>query len=79
VVLVLGDANLETAVTSSSRSPPSDRENLLVTRTKDWVESVAEKMKLLTEKIVKVADDADWRVRLAMVELAENLLLKCTR
>jgi len=79
IVLVLGDSNLESAVTSSCQSSASDHDNLLVKRTKDWVESVAEKMKQLTEKIVTVSNDASWRVRLAMVELAENLLMYCTK
>lgn len=80
IVLVLGDANLESAATSSViQSSTTKHENLMVKRSKDWVESVAEKLKLLTEKIVKVADDTNWRVRLAMVELAENLLLNCTK
>ena len=80
VVLVLGDANLEVASTSAvARSSADKHENLMVKRSKDWVESVAEKLKLLMEMIVKVADDANWRVRLAMVEQAENLLLNCTK
>lgn len=80
VALLLSDANLEAAVTSSVvRSSATEHENLMVKRSKDWVESVAEKLKLLMEKIVKVADDANWRVRLAMVELAENLLVSCTK
>ena len=78
-VLVLGDANLETTATSCSQASPSEHENLMVKRTQDWVESVAEKMKLLTEKIVKVSNDANWRVRLAMVELAEHILMNCTK
>jgi len=79
VVLVMGDVNLEAATTSSSQSTTSDHKNLMVKRTKDWVEPVAQKLKLLTEKIVKVAHDGNWRVRLAMVELAENLLMNCTK
>ena len=79
VVLVLGDANLETSATTSRQSSASEHENLMVRRSEDWVESVAEKMKLLTEQIVKVSNDANWRVRLAMVELSENLLISCTK
>jgi len=80
IVLVLGDANLEaTAKFSEVCSTTTKHENLLVKRSKDWVESVAEKLKLLMEKVVKVADDSNWRVRLAMVELAENLLMNCTK
>jgi len=79
-VLVLGDANIvETSATSCSQTSPSEHENLMVRRTDDWVESVAEKMRLLTEKIVKVSNDANWRVRLAMVELAEHVLINCTK
>ena len=82
VVLVLGDANLDAAATATSSvvlSSTDARENLMVRRTNDWVESVAEKLKPLTEKVAKVSDDTNWMVRLAMVELAENLLLNCTK
>lgn len=79
IVLVLGDANLESTASSHSQSEAGDCENLMVKRTKDWVESVAEKLKLLTEKIVKVSNDGNWRARLAMVELAENILMNCTK
>jgi len=79
IVLVLDDSSLETATASSGQSSTSEHENLMVKRTQDWVESVAEKLKLLTEKIVVVSNDANWRVRLAMVELADNLLINCTK
>jgi len=79
IVLVLGDDNLEAAASSCSQSETSDHDDLMVKRTKDWVDSVAEKLKLLTEKIVKVSNDGNWRVRLAMVEMAENILMSCTK
>ena len=85
VVLVLGDANLEAAAAAAATSQTSSQystsghETLMAKRSKDWVDDVAEKLKLLTEKIVKVADDVNWRVRLAMVELSENLLMSCTK
>lgn len=79
IVLVLGDTSLEAASTSSGQSHTTNQENLMVKRTKDWVDSVAEKLKLLTEKIMSVSNDGNWRVRLAMVELAENLLMNCTK
>jgi len=80
IVLVLGDANLEVSASSSPDESLTRRcENLMVKRSKDWVESVAEKLKLLTDKLVKVSNDFNWRVRLAMVELAENLLMNCTK
>jgi len=79
IILVLGDAALEAAAASSGLATTSDHENLMVKRTNDWVESVAKNLKLLTEKIVKVSNDGNWRVRLAVVELAENLLMNCTK
>ena len=78
-ILVLGDANLEAAATPFSQSSTSEHENLIVRRSKDWVESVAEKMKIVTEKVVTVSTDSNWRVRMAMVELADNLLINCTK
>jgi len=93
VCLVLNDSNLATAavhdasLTSGSQlkaeNGGSDQSskcaNLVVRRTREWAESTSEKLSLVIDKITVVATDSHWKVRLAMVELAESILMTCTR
>ncbi|XP_049635097.1 TELO2-interacting protein 1 homolog [Suncus etruscus] len=53
---------------------------LMVDRAKDWVQSTGEKLNLLIKKILEgVSVHPHWRVRLALIDLVEALLLKCSQ
>lgn len=83
VTVVLRDDYLAKAEDVLENSPQSvekgDSRNLSVTRSPEWVKGTAEKLKVLIERMTPVASHSHWRVRLAMVRLANDLLTNCVR
>ncbi|XP_077998436.1 TELO2-interacting protein 1 homolog isoform X2 [Glandiceps talaboti] len=63
---------------SDSKSTESGRE-LRVRRTTDWVKNTGQKLNILISKMVILRSNSSWKIRLAMMEFAESLLLHCTR
>jgi hypothetical protein len=93
ICLVLSDSSLELTTSfqeetdsltpcngkNSSFGNSSKYANLIIKRTKDWVKSTSDKLRILMERITAVATDSHWKVRLAMVEMADSILTNCTR
>ncbi|XP_070560811.1 TELO2-interacting protein 1 homolog isoform X2 [Ptychodera flava] len=52
---------------------------LRVVRNSDWLKNTSKKLKILVEKIVPLRSNPSWKIRLAMVDCVERLLLDCTR
>ena len=62
------------------KHPAADKfKNLVVEKSDSWVKGTAEKLSVLVQKIKTVASHANWRVRLAMVEWAQEMLIHCSR
>ncbi|XP_077867574.1 TELO2-interacting protein 1 homolog [Saccoglossus kowalevskii] len=52
---------------------------LRIVRNEEWVKNTSKKLNILINKIVILRTHISWKVRIAMVEFAERLLLNCTR
>ncbi|KAM9752988.1 TELO2-interacting protein 1 homolog [Menidia menidia] len=79
VGLVMEDVQLQSKESSTSPSPDLGRVGqLVVRRTPDWVKNTAGKLSVLLQKIISCTSaHLHWRVRLALVELADFLLAEC--
>uniref|UniRef100_A0A3Q4IBR6 TELO2 interacting protein 1 n=1 Tax=Neolamprologus brichardi TaxID=32507 RepID=A0A3Q4IBR6_NEOBR len=81
VELVMEDVQLQS--TESYKTPSADLGRigqLIVLRTPEWVKNTAGKLSVLLKKIISCTSaHQHWRVRVAMVELADHLLAKCSR
>ena len=64
---------------SRAEASHANGESLLVKRTQEWVESTAKKLDILIGQIVTMATNPHWKVRLAMVKFARDLLFECIR
>lgn len=49
-----------------------------IKRNEDWIKTTSENLKILIKKLVCLVCHSHWKVRLALVEFSECLLLKCT-
>ncbi|CAH1239329.1 TTI1 [Branchiostoma lanceolatum] len=83
VVLVMGDSSVENnqsqrSVESHDVGVSERLRSLQVRRTKDWCSGTADKLKVLVQRIGGVTHP-NWRVRLALVDFADRLLMKCTK
>uniref|UniRef100_A0A3P8UTC6 TELO2 interacting protein 1 n=1 Tax=Cynoglossus semilaevis TaxID=244447 RepID=A0A3P8UTC6_CYNSE len=80
VGLVLDDAEVQK--TKPQKNPSTDLgriEELLISRTQEWVKSTATKLSLLLKKIISCTSaHRHWRVRLELVELVDHLLARCS-
>uniref|UniRef100_A0A3P9D3P8 TELO2 interacting protein 1 n=1 Tax=Maylandia zebra TaxID=106582 RepID=A0A3P9D3P8_9CICH len=80
VELVMEDVQLQS--TESYKTPSADLGRigqLIVLRTPEWVKNTAGKLSVLLKKIISCTSaHQHWRVRVAMVELADHLLAKCS-
>lgn len=78
--LVLDDAEVQK--TKPQKNPSTDLgriEELLISRTQEWVKSTATKLSLLLKKIISCTSaHRHWRVRLELVELVDHLLARCS-
>ena len=52
---------------------------LCVSRSEDWVKDTADKLGILVGRIPAAASHPSWQVRVALVDWASLLLLKCSR
>ncbi|XP_033825762.1 TELO2-interacting protein 1 homolog [Periophthalmus magnuspinnatus] len=79
VCLVMEDSQLQCSAPVETASPELGRVGqLLVLRTEEWVKSTAARLCVLLKKIVSCTSaHRHWRVRLALVELADLLLQRC--
>uniref|UniRef100_A0A669E5F1 TELO2-interacting protein 1 homolog n=1 Tax=Oreochromis niloticus TaxID=8128 RepID=A0A669E5F1_ORENI len=81
VELVMEDVQLQS--TESYKTPSADLGRigqLMVLRTPEWVKNTAGKLSVLLKKIISCTSaHQHWRVRLAMAELADHLLAKCSQ
>ena len=79
--LVMEDAQLCTS--SPLKTPPADLGRigqLMVRRTADWAKNTAGKLCVLLKKIISCSSaHRHWRVRLELVELADQLLARCAQ
>ncbi|GFR94186.1 TELO2-interacting protein 1 homolog [Elysia marginata] len=62
----------------NQRAQPTAR-NLSVERSEDWVKATASKVKVLVDQLCKLVSRDNWRVRLGLAELCEQLLTSCSR
>lgn len=80
VELVMEDVQLQS--TESYKTPSADLGRigqLIVLRTPEWVKNTAGKLSVLLKKIISCTSaHQHWRVRVAMVELADHLLARCS-
>ncbi|XP_029363073.1 TELO2-interacting protein 1 homolog [Echeneis naucrates] len=81
VGLVMEDAQLRAIEPRKALSPELGRvTELVVRRTPDWLKRTAGKLSKLLKKIISCSSASQhWRVRLAMVELADHLLARCSQ
>lgn len=83
ITVVLCDSYVAEAGDTLENSLPSaekdESRNLSVTRSPEWVKGTAEKLKIVIERMTPVASHSHWKVRLAMVRLANDLLTNCVR
>lgn len=80
VVLVLSDDYLaDSALDSSEHARVTDEcQNLSVERSSDWIKATSEKLEVVIARIAAVANHVHWRVRLAMIGFADELLTHCS-
>ncbi len=64
---------------STATATRTNGESLLVKRTPEWVESTAKKLNILIGQIVTLAINPNWKVRLAMIQFARDLIFECKR
>lgn len=64
--------------TINHKQTPADR-GLEIQKDKEWFSNTASKLKLLIERVVKIARHTNWRVRLAVLQFSEVLLKNCCR
>uniref|UniRef100_A0AAV2LWN5 TELO2-interacting protein 1 homolog n=1 Tax=Knipowitschia caucasica TaxID=637954 RepID=A0AAV2LWN5_KNICA len=81
VTLVMEDSQLHCSDPEEKPAPELGRVGqLLVLRTEEWVKSTADRLRVLLKKIISCTSaHQHWRVRLALVELADLLLRACGR
>lgn len=81
VVLVLSDDYLADSVLDSSEHArvTDECQNLSVTRSSEWIKSTGEKLEVVITRIAAVANHLHWRVRLAMIGFADELLTHCSK
>uniref|UniRef100_A0A673BG83 TELO2-interacting protein 1 homolog n=1 Tax=Sphaeramia orbicularis TaxID=375764 RepID=A0A673BG83_9TELE len=81
VGLVMEDSQLQAG--DPQKSPPPDLGRigqLVIHRTKEWVQSTAGKLCVLLKKIISCSlAHQHWRVRMGMVELSDHLLATCSQ
>ncbi|KAJ0064795.1 hypothetical protein NL108_013240, partial [Boleophthalmus pectinirostris] len=79
VSVVMEDSQLQCSTPVETPSPELGRVGqLLVLRTEEWVKSTATRLCVLLKKIISCTSaHRHWRVRLALVELADLLLQRC--
>ncbi|GFO22211.1 hypothetical protein PoB_004871600 [Plakobranchus ocellatus] len=65
--------------TQRSQKQTQARSTLSVERSDDWVKATASKVKVLVDRLCKLVSHDNWRVRLGLAELCEQLLTKCCR
>ncbi|KAI8488336.1 TEL2-interacting protein 1 [Branchiostoma belcheri] len=75
----LGDNESQQSLKSHDTDVSERLRSLQVRRTEEWCSSTAEKLKVLVQRIAGVVTHPNWRVRLALVEFAERLLMNCTK
>ncbi|XP_064639094.1 TELO2-interacting protein 1 homolog isoform X2 [Lineus longissimus] len=81
VTLVVGDATLTWAQNKqiSVKAKNEKQQQLVIERSPDWAQATADKLDILIGRIVTLTSHANWKVRLAMVNWAEQLLNECQR
>lgn len=81
VCLVMEDSQLQSPVPGKTPGLELGRiAQLLVQRTEEWVKSTAARLLVLLKKIISCTSaHQHWRVRLALVELADLLLERCAQ
>ncbi|KAL0595059.1 TELO2-interacting protein 1-like protein [Plecturocebus cupreus] len=81
VSFVMADEQLINTSNVQAKSAVEHRvAELMVHREADWVKNSGDKLTILIKKITEcVSVHPHWKVRLELVELVENLLLKCSQ
>ncbi|XP_038075424.1 TELO2-interacting protein 1 homolog [Patiria miniata] len=84
VAMVMGDLHSPSQSDENSKCPSpkegvanSPGRDLLVKRTPEWVESTAKKLDILIGRLVTMATNQSWKIRLTMVAFSEELLFSC--
>jgi hypothetical protein len=54
-------------------------QKLIIERSPEWVKATGEKLNVLIHQIVTLTSHTNWKVRLAMVNWTEQLLMECTQ
>ncbi|XP_069120826.1 TELO2-interacting protein 1 homolog [Argopecten irradians] len=55
----------------------SKLESLVVQRNTDWIKATGSKLAVIVKQVTKVRSHSSWKVRLALVDWAGNMLLHC--
>ncbi|XP_003936418.1 TELO2-interacting protein 1 homolog isoform X1 [Saimiri boliviensis] len=81
VSFIMADEQLKRISKVQAKSAVEHRvAELMVHREADWVKSTGDKLTILIKKIIEcVSVHPHWKVRLELVELVEDLLLKCSQ
>uniref|UniRef100_A0A2K5SAC1 TELO2-interacting protein 1 homolog n=2 Tax=Cebus imitator TaxID=2715852 RepID=A0A2K5SAC1_CEBIM len=81
VSFIMADEQLERISKVQAKSAVEHRvAELMVHREADWVKNTGDKLTILIKKIIEcVSVHPHWKVRLELVELVEDLLLKCSQ
>ncbi|XP_068606861.1 TELO2-interacting protein 1 homolog [Brachionichthys hirsutus] len=81
VGLVMEDAQLQATEPRKKPSLELGRiGELMVLRTRDWIDSTVGRLSVLLKKIISCTSaHRHWRVRLEMLELADHLLVRCSQ
>ena len=53
--------------------------SLLVERNDTWIESTAAKVNILLKRLGSLSNHDSWKVRIALIKLAESVLTKCQK
>ncbi|XP_035154470.3 TELO2-interacting protein 1 homolog isoform X2 [Callithrix jacchus] len=81
VSFIMADEQLKRISKVQAKSAVEHRvAELMVHREADWVKNTGDKLTILIKKIIEcVSVHPHWKVRLELVELVEDLLLKCSQ
>ncbi|XP_023240279.1 TELO2-interacting protein 1 homolog [Centruroides sculpturatus] len=77
ITLTLSDRNLQNS--SEVKEKLVKNQNIPnIKRNEDWIKTTAENLSVLIKQIVSLVCHSHWKVRLALAEFSESLLLQCT-